>query len=338
MENKKVPVLAIILGDHAGSSPEMAAKVLLAKKDDYIPVLVGNKARFEISRAAVTGADKLHLIDWDGTERPDGSDNALDVWFYDVPAGDDIVFSKITPDSGKVQYESIRAAIELDKAGMIDGMLMAPITKAAFHAAGYTFNTEFELFGQLYGMDGPAASVVYSGEYFRSTVVGHVRFREIADLITKQSVINTAHRLLGSMEYFMDAKDRHIAIAALNPHAGEGGVFGDEEMTILAPAIEQLRAEGYQVEGPWPCDTAINRVKDGQVNGIIYLYHDQGNIAQKAAEFGGLMLIYVNIPGIIVSVGHGPAYGKAGKGTASADNMIESMGILYRMACKRIAQ
>ncbi len=335
MENKKVPVLAIILGDHAGSSPEMAAKVLLAKKDDYIPVLVGNKARFELSRAAVAGAEKLHLIDWDGKARPAGSNDPMDVWFYDVPAGENIIFGQITEDSGKIQYESIRAAIELDKADMIDGMLMAPITKAAFHAAGYTFNTEFELFGQLYGC-GNAASVVYSGEYFRSTVVGHVRFREIADLITKENVVNTAHRLLDNMKYFIAEENCRIAIAALNPHAGEGGVFGDEEMTILTPAIEQLRAEGYHVEGPWPCDTAINRVKEGQANGIVYLYHDQGNIAQKAAEFGGLMLIYVNIPGVIVSVGHGPAYGKAGKGTASADNMIESMNILYHIVCQRM--
>jgi 4-hydroxythreonine-4-phosphate dehydrogenase len=335
MAAEKTPVLSIILGDHAGSSPEMAAKVLLARKDDYIPVLVGNKERFEISRKVVEGADKLNLIDWDGKARPEGSENPMDVWFYDVPAGPDIVFSQITVDSGKLQYDSIMASIELEKAGMIDGMLMAPITKAGFHAAGYEFSTEFELFDAAYGVSG-CSGVVYTGKYFRSTVVGHVRFRDIADKITTESVLGAANRLLKNMQYFMEKDECHIGIVALNPHAGENGLFGDEEQTILQPAIDQLRAEGYAVEGPWPSDTAINRVKGGQANGIVYLYHDQGNIAQKAAEFGGLMLIYANIPGIIVSVGHGPAYGKAGKGTADAGNMIDSMHTVYLMAKKRL--
>lgn len=335
MANVKVPVLAIILGDHAGSSPEMAAKVLLAREDNYIPVLVGNKERFEISRKAVAGAEKLNLIDWDGKTRPAGSGNAMDVWFYDVPAGPDIVFGKITEDSGKLQYDSIIAAIDLEKAGMIDGMLMAPITKAGFHAAGYHYSTEFELFDDAYGVSG-CSGVVYTGKYFRSTVVGHCAFREIADRVTTEGVLGAANRLLTNMAYFMEPEERHIAIVALNPHAGENGLFGDEEATILQPAIDQLRAEGYRVEGPWPSDTAINRVKSGQANGIVYLYHDQGNIAQKAAEFGGLMLIYANIPGIIVSVGHGPAYGKAGKGTADPSNMIDSMHTVYLMAYKKL--
>ncbi len=330
----KEPVIGIILGDHAGSSPEMIAKVILQKKDPYIPVLIGNKARFEISRSAVVGADKIRLVDWDGKQRPEALGKDA-VYFYDVPAGADIQFGKITADSGKLQYDSIAQAIRLDQAGMIDGMLMAPITKAGFHAAGYHVSTEFELFGQLYGT-GVASSVVVADTYYRSTVVGHCPFREIADRITTQAVIDTAHRLLTNMQYFLSPEDCHIAIAALNPHAGENGLFGDEEQTILTPAIEKLRAEGYDVQGPWPCDTAINRVKSGQANGIVYLYHDQGNIAQKAAEFGGLVLIYVNIPGVIVSVGHGPAYGKAGKGTADPDNLIKSAHVLYKIAKKRI--
>ncbi len=335
METKAIPVLSIILGDHAGSSPELAAKVILAKDDSYTAVFVGNKARYEISAKAVAGADIIHLIDWDGKTRPAQTDNIYDVYFFDVPAGKDIEFSKVTADSGKLQYDSIVASIELEKRGMIDGMLMAPITKAGFHAAGFDFNTEFDLFGQLYGT-GVAASVVKAETYFRSTVVGHCPFREIADRITKDSVKKTVRRLYTNMQYFMKPEDCHIAVAALNPHAGEGGIFGDEEITILTPAIEELRAEGIDVFGPWPSDTALNRVKKGLANGIVYLYHDQGNIAQKAAEFGGLVLIYINIGGVIVSVGHGPAYGKAGKGTADAGNMIESMKVLCAIASKRI--
>lgn len=335
MEERKIPVLGVILGDHAGSSPEMAAKVLLNMEDDCVPVIFGNKNRFNISRSAVKDAEKLTLVDWDGKERPEHLDDRYSVYIYDIPCGEDIVFSTITKDSGKLQYDSIKAAVDKSQAGLIDGMLMCPITKAAFHAAGYNYSTEFELFADLYGLE-ETASVVAAPTYFRSTVVGHCAFKDIYSKITTEKVITTCHRLIENMQYFMPKEDICVGIAALNPHAGENGLFGDEESTILQPAIDQIRSEGYKVLGPWPCDTAINRVKNGEANGIVFMYHDQGNIAQKAGEFGVLRLIYVGFPGVILSVGHGPAYGKAGKGTADPTNLLASMHTLYQICDKRI--
>lgn len=332
---KKIPVLGIMLGDHAGSSPEMAAKVLLAEHDEFVPVLVGNKARFNISCAAVEGAEKLNLIDWDGKTRPVFRADPMDIYFFDVPAGPDIQFSHITHDSGKIQYDTIAESVRLNRAGLIDGLLMAPITKAAFHAAGYDYSTEFDLFAELYDVP-EVTSVVAAETYFRATVVGHCAFKDIYSKITTEKVEATIRRLIENMKYFVDAKDCHVAVAALNPHAGENGLFGDEEATVLQPAIDRVRADGYDVIGPWPCDTAINRVKDGAANGIVFMYHDQGNIAQKAAEFGGLRLIYVGYPGTILSVGHGPAYGKAGKGTADPTNLIASMKMLYKISLAKM--
>lgn len=335
MENVKTPVLGILLGDHAGSSPELAAKVLMAKSDPYIPVFVGSKERFLISCAAVAGAEKIKLIDWDGKTRPAFLDDPMSAYFYDVPCGKDIVFGQITRDSGEIQYKSIEAAVQLNRSGMLDGILMCPITKAAFHAADYHYSTEFDLFADLYGVS-ETASVVAAETYFRSTVVGHCAFKDIYSKISTERIVATCHRLLENMQYFMPKEQCRVAVAALNPHAGENGLFGDDEQTMIQPAIDQLRAEGYDVIGPWPCDTTINRVKDGQANGVVFMYHDQGNIAQKAAEFGGLKLIYVGFPGTILSVGHGPAYGKAGKGTADPANLIASMKMLYQIASKKM--
>lgn len=334
MNQQKEPVLGIILGDHAGSAPELVAKVILDKKDPYIPVLVGNKARFQISRKAVEGAEKIKIIDWAGDKRPETCE-PMTVYFYNVNAGPDIEFSKVTADSGKLQYDSIKASIDLEKAGLIDGMCMAPITKAGLQVAGYQFSSEFEVFGYLYDTGKDASSVLKCGEYFRSTVVGHCPFREIAGRITREQIVATAHRLLENMRYFCTPEECRIAISALNPHAGENGLFGDEEITIITPAIEDLRAEGYDVQGPWPADTALNKVLSGLAKGIVYLYHDQGNIAMKSSTFGEIVLIYVDIPGLIVSVGHGPAYGKAGRGTANPNNMIKSMKVLYEIAKQR---
>ena len=335
MASKKEPVLGIMLGDHAGSSPEMAAKVVLAKKDPYTAVLVGNKERFNISISVVEGAEKLKLVDWDGKERPRPLADPLEVYFYNIPCGKDIQFGKITRDSGEVQYQTLAESVRLNREGKLDGLLMCPITKAAFHAADKHYKTEFELFAELYGVP-ETGSVVAAKTYYRSTVVGHVPFKDIYGLVTTKRIIATCHRLLDMMQYFMPKEECRVAVAALNPHAGDNGIFGDEEKTVIQPAIDSLCAEGYNVVGPWPCDTAINRVKRGDANGIVYLYHDQGNIAQKASEFGGLRLIYVGFPGLILSVGHGPAYGKAGKGTADPSNLIASMDTLYHIARQQI--
>ena len=128
-----------------------------------------------------------------------------------------------------------------------------------------------------------------------------------------------------------------MAVAALNPHAGEDGLFGDEESTIIQPAIDQLLNEGIQVIGPCPADTVFLKARSGEVGGVVFLYHDQGNIAMKSVFFGDGVLIYTNTPANIVSVGHGPAYGKAGKGTADPKNMISSMQVLTELVLNQRA-
>ena len=145
---KKV-VLGIILGDHAGSSPEMVAKAVLANEETYIPVLTGNLERFCISCQHVAGADRLDIRPLDG--RPlEGGANV--VYFCDVPAGPDIHFSTVTKDSGRLQYDSMEKMMELERAGIVDGYSMAPITKAGFHAAGLDSSSEFEVFAKFYGV------------------------------------------------------------------------------------------------------------------------------------------------------------------------------------------
>ncbi len=334
----KTPVLAITLGDQAGSSPELAVKVFLERKEDYIPVLIGNRKQFDSILPVVEGSEKLKVYEWNGQTRPEKKAEDCYTYFYNIDVVEGGIIPKtITAESGKLIFEMLRLGVEFQNAKVIDGFLMAPITKAALHEAGYDFTSEFEVYDHLYNTTG-CASVIRCDEYFRSTVVGHCAFREIADKITKESLKGTTYRLANIMDYFRKGKRCRIGVAALNPHAGENGLFGTEEITILTPAINELIEEGYDMEGPWPADTALNKIHAGDAEGIIYLYHDQGNIAQKACEFGGLVLIYVNIPGNIVSVGHGPAYDLAGSGKANADNMILSMSSLYKIVSQKLLE
>ena len=323
---KKV-VLGIILGDHAGSSPEVAAKAVLANDGRYIPVLVGNLERFKISCRNVEGIEKLDIRPFEG--RP--SEGGVNVcYFCDVPAGPDIRFSTVTPDSGRLTFDSMVKTMELEREGVIDGFSMAPITKASLHAAGLEYSSEFEIFKEFYHADS-CSSVIKCENIFRSTVVGHCAFREIVDRLSTQGIINAAHNLINVMRIFMPADRVKIAVAALNPHAGENNLFGDEESTIIKPAIDVLLSEGESVIGPSPADTVFLKARSGEVGGVVFLYHDQGNIAMKSCYFGDGVLIYVGTPANIVSVGHGPAYGKAGKGTADPKNMIASMDVLYNL-------
>jgi len=327
---KKI-VLGIILGDHAGSSPEMAAKAVLANDGKYIPVLVGNLERFKISCRYVDGFEKLEIRPFNG--RPtEGGVNVC--YFYDLPAGPDIHFSTVTADSGRLMYDSMVKTMELEREGVIDGFSMAPITKAGFHAADLHYSSEFEVFKEFYKAESCSA-VIKCEDIFRSTVVGHCAFREIADRLTPAGIVATAHKLLSTMRLFLPEERCKIAVAALNPHAGENGLFGDEESTIIQPAIDILHGENESVIGPCPADTVFLKARSGEVGGVVFLYHDQGNIAMKSCFFGDGVLIYSGIPANVVSVGHGPAYGKAGKGTADPKNIISSMEVLYNLALKR---
>lgn len=316
-------VLGIIIGDHAGSSPEIVAKAVLANDGSYIPVLVGNRERFEISRNVVAGGEQIKLRELNGRPIEGGKNIA---YFYDIPAGPDIQFSTITADSGKLTFESIIKTLDLEKEGVIDGIAMAPITKAAFHAADLAYASEFEIFSEYYEQTS-VGTVIKCENIFRSTVVGHCAFREIADRLTTQGIVRTGQNLLNTMKKFLPAEQCKIAVAALNPHAGEDGLFGNEESTVIQPAIDELRAAGELVIGPSPADTVFLKARSGEVGGVVFLYHDQGNIAMKSCFFGDGVLIYT-VPSFLVSVGHGPAYGKAGKGTADPKNMISSMEVL----------
>lgn len=330
MQDKRVPVAGIMLGDHAGIGPEITAMALVqGSRADCATVLIGSLKYFRRAMQVVPGSEKLQIIDI--TENPAVEKEMGSVYFYDVPAGDEIPFGKVTADSGQLIYDSMLAALRLEREGVIDGFVMGPITKQALHAAGLNYSSEFEIFAEFYQTTGVRA-VVRAGSIFRCTVVGHVRFTQIVSKLTPDGIVDTAHALVGVMSRFMPKEDVRIAVAALNPHAGEDGLFGDEESTILQPAIDRLAAEGIDVIGfPCPADTVYHRAQTGKVGGIVYLFHDQGNIAMKAASFGDGVLLYVNVPSKIVSVGHGGAFGSAGKGTASPQNLIACMDSLKEM-------
>jgi 4-hydroxythreonine-4-phosphate dehydrogenase len=332
MDNLKKIVIGIILGDHSGIGPEITAKMLAKNKNNFIPVLIGSRKIYESLIRKLNFNTKLLNVKEFSEER-DRLENRS-VYFLDIKSGSDIKLGSISADSGHLVYNSILKGIELQKTGYLDGLIMGPITKQALHMAGLKFSSEFELFASVYGVP-KVKSVIKCEDIFRATVVGHCSFIKIVDNLSVEEIVITSNELLNVMHKFVLPEECKIAVAALNPHAGEDGLFGDEEAKIITPAINRLKHNGENVIGPCPADTVFLKARCGEVRGIVYLYHDQGNIAMKSSFFGDGVLIYTNIPGLIVSMSHGSALDIAGKGIADEKNMAACVDTLITMIGNR---
>jgi 4-hydroxythreonine-4-phosphate dehydrogenase len=329
--DKGYPVIGILLGDHAGIGPEITLKALMLQKKDYVPVLIGNKAIAQETIKIVKDSEDLkfeYIEKGSAICKEPGH-----IYFLNIPAGMDIKPGKITADSGQLTYDSMTAAVSWERQGFLDGIVLGPITKQAFHKAGLPYQSEHQVFDYLYGIEG-VKNIVKGPGFYRASVVGHCAFSEILSRLTIDAVVSTAQELLGVMHMALQPEECTLAVAALNPHAGEDGLFGDEEARILKPAIDILNSQGEKVTGPFPADTVILKVRSKEVKGIVYLYHDQGNIAMKSSMFGEGVPVFTNLPAKIASPGHGSALDIAGKGIADPANMITTIDTVLEMLGK----
>jgi len=318
---KQTPSIAFILGDPAGIGPEVTCKSLnkYRRIKDFNPVLIGNYA----STIPYIGQlkDRLRVISADNKTPAPVEGKIL---FCDIRGGiERVQIGAISAEAGMIACESIKHTVNLLRKGSVDAAVMAPISKESLKKAGSGFMSEFELFENLFNVKTVRAAI-RCGSLFRSTVVGHVPFKEIPARLTTEGIVETATYLHTTMKRFGIEKPE-IAIAALNPHGGEGGLLGSEEETVILPALNALRAQGIEVKGIFPADTLMVRARRGDFQGLVYLYHDQGNLAFKAATFGENVLIYTGMPYVVTSVGHGTAFDIAGKGIADEGNFLEAI-------------
>ncbi|MDR3225111.1 MAG: 4-hydroxythreonine-4-phosphate dehydrogenase PdxA [Clostridiales Family XIII bacterium] len=331
MVEKKLPVAGITLGDHAGIGPEVVAKVLSAKPGEqgYVPVVFGDDTVFRahMERYAAARVKDIRTADAGGAIDFTEKDA---IYFVDVPLKEAVPPGEVSAVSGEQMIRMMETAIGYEKKGRIDGIAAASFTKQSLALADSAIPSEFELYDREYEAKG-CDCVVVRGNIIRSTVTGHVALREIWDFLTTDAVVDNAMKLYEVMKR-LGLQDGGMAVSGLNPHAGENGLFGDEEGRILEPAIEILRQRlGIQVIGPCPADTLFVRAMKGEVNGLVYLYHDQSNTAMKSVYFGEGNLIYINIPAWITSLGHGSALDIAGKGVADESNMRYALDLLTEM-------
>ncbi|HCG64548.1 MAG: 4-hydroxythreonine-4-phosphate dehydrogenase PdxA [Spirochaetae bacterium HGW-Spirochaetae-4] len=340
MNNGQRPILGISVGDPAGIGPEITAKALAEKHiyDICRPLVVCDLRIMEEAvefskldlkiRAVSKPSEGLYEF---------GTMDVLDMHNVDMAT---FQYKKVAAMTGKASYEYIEKVIQLALAKEIDATITGPIHKEAINAAGIHEAGHTEIYARLTGTK-DYAMMLAEGDFRVVHVSTHVSLQEAINRAKKErvhKVICLADEALKKM----GIPNPRIAVAGLNPHAGENGMFGQEEIKEIIPAIEQARAEGKTVEGPIPPDTVFSKMKGGQYDIVVVMYHDQGHIPTKLAGFNydratntWLSMSGVNItlglPIIRSSVDHGVAFGKAGEGRANPESMLQAIEMGVRM-------
>ena len=332
MKNKDKPLLAVTLGDITGTGPEIVVKVLREGPRDDCRLLIICDAEVLRSTFDILGA-RFDLPVFQSIEEAIAGDTPAAV--LDIAQGDKelLALGHPHPEAGRMAAEALVGAARLAMDGQVDGVVYAPLVKETMYIGEKKYNDETQILREKLQAPG-IKSVAKIGEIFRVTIAEHVPLKKVPDLITSQSVLS-AIELLQEALLFYGLKSPRLAVAALNPHAGEGGLVGREEIDEIAPAIQEARAKGIDVSGPIPADTVYVRAFKGQFNGVVNMYHDQANIALKMAGFGEIVILFVRSPVIITTPSHGPAYGKAGKGTADHNNMRAAIEVAAFLARRK---
>ncbi len=240
---------------------------------------------------------------------------------------------KVSAVAGRAAYQSVTRATRDALAGRIEGMATAPINKQAWARAGLRWRGHTELLAELTGA-ADVRMMFHAGPLSVVLATVHVPFAHVPALLTRERLEKTVDLSHDELPRFGVARPR-LALAGLNPHAGEGGLLGDEEQNVLAPAVESCRSRGIDVSGPIPADAVFRRAVLGEFDAVIACYHDQGLVPIKLLAFGRAVNVTLGLPIVRTSVDHGTAFDIAGRGVADASGMIAAVRLAARLAAAR---
>nr|BAL58000.1 4-hydroxythreonine-4-phosphate dehydrogenase [uncultured prokaryote] len=328
----KRPLIAITMGDPTGVGPEIICKALAKetiRKRARICV-IGDRSVMERVSSLFAPHLPINPVDKPEDASDPGSIHVLSLTAF-PPEG--IIYGRPTGLIGAGMFSYIRKAAELAMEGRIDAVVTAPINKKAITEAGFftdskrfVFTGHTEFFLNFAGSS--EVAMMLAGRKLKVVpVTTHIALREVCNVLTKQRIISCIRLVHKGMKLFFGKERPRIAVSALNPHAGEGGIFGREEELIIIPAIEEARAEGIDVSGPYPPDTVYFHGSRGLFDVVIGMYHDQCLAPLKLLHFYDAVNITLGLPFIRTSVDHGTAYDIAGKGLADERSMVNAIKI-----------
>ena len=331
MSEEYKPILAITMGDAAGSGPEIITKTLADPEVRAIsrPVVVGDAATMQAALEITGAPGKIKSVE--KVSAASFQDDIIEVIDLRNIQLDKLTRGRVDPVAGKAAYEYIKLATEMTLARESDAIVTSAINKEALNKAGYHYDGHTQLLAELCG--GPeVAMMLVSGNLRVSHVSTHVSLLRAIERVRPERIL-TVLRLTDEAVRQMGVAEPRLAVAGLNPHSGEGGLFGDEEIKYITPTIEEARRQGMNVTGPLPPDSVFLRTSEGQFDAAIAMYHDQGHIAVKMLGITHGVNVTLGLPIIRTSVDHGTNFGKAGKGTADPTSLVMSIklaGVMCR--------
>lgn len=324
------PIIALTLGDPAGTGPELILKALAQPEVRALgPLLVvGDAAVLERAQCFTGTALRIERVaSASGALAVRDGIAVLDLANVDAARHQ---LGRADPMCGQAAYESIKRATELALAGEVGAIVTSAINKAALNAAGHHFDGHTGLLAHL--CDAPGATMMLVADTLRvSHVSTHVSLRQAIDRVRPERIVKVLQLTHDAVRHLGIEKPR-LAVAGLNPHAGEGGLFGDEEEKFIAPAIAQARAAGLDAHGPFAGDTIFFRTLQGEFDAAVAMYHDQGHVAAKMLGIWRGVNVTLGLPIVRTSVEHGTDFANAGTGRGDPRSLIEAIKLAASMA------
>jgi 4-hydroxythreonine-4-phosphate dehydrogenase len=330
------------MGDPAGVGPEVIVGAWSNAQihETTRPFVLGHPEI--LRRAAQLLKRNLQVVELDVSTPPNEVVANPNVLSCVKACGDDVLnieFGHLSAQSGEAAYQAVRLAADWAIEKKVAGIVTAPLSKAALHAAGHKYPGHTELLAEICGVK-EFAMMLYlpPGDQVRSPsglgvahVTLHQSMRSVFDDMTTAAIFSKC-RLANSVMLQLGVKHPRLAVCALNPHAGEDGLFGDEEQTIIAPAVAEARRAGLDASGPFPTDTLMMRARDGEFDAVVAMYHDQGHIALKLLGMHAAVNITLGLPIVRTSVAHGTAFDRAWQGTARSEGMVAAILTAAKLA------
>jgi 4-hydroxythreonine-4-phosphate dehydrogenase len=346
------PKLLITMGDVAGIGPEIIAKAWPALCEICRPVVVGDLDWMRRALKLVNSSTQVQQVhEFQSSELGiEGGPDRIPCRLAGDQKLSQVEPGRVSAAAGRAAYDFLCHAIDLTVAGSADGIVTAPIHKEGLRAAGLPYPGHTEILAERTGTNHFAMMLYASLTSPRMVALGlavahvtlHMALRDVFQHLTREAVLEKIRlldqmlvRLLPSASQRVATKRSaprpRIGVAGVNPHAGDGGLFGEEEATIIRPAVEMAVKEGLNVSGPWPSDTLFVRARDDEFDGLVVMYHDQGHIALKLLGGRRAVNISAGLPIVRTSVAHGTAYDIAGKGVADESSLVEAARIAVKL-------
>ena len=328
------PRLAVLLGDPSGIGPEMAVKLLARKANlqNADVLLIADPAVLESGqRIAGLRLDTIAIKDPAQLRFEPGRITLLE---QDGLRGRPLVLGECNEASGQASMQALALATECVHRGLVDGIVFAPLNKHSLRLGGLTHEDELRYLQQRLDVPGFVCEFNITGQLWTSRVTSHVPLREVAALITQPAVCDAVTIIDGALRAAGIASPR-IAVSGLNPHAGDGGSIGMEEIEVIAPAVQQLQQQGMDARGPYSPDTVFIAARRGDFDAVVSMYHDQGQIAMKLIGFDSGVTLHGGLPVPVATCASGSAFDIAGKGVANIEGLQQAFELCARMAAGR---